>query len=95
MDKQIYIYNLLNLVLLLLVVLVGWPRDIVLARTLLATDRWLFVVAAVVIVVPVVIVLLLIRPFLLIIIVVLFLRPPMAPRPSACRLTTPEAASLP
>ena len=66
------IYSLLNLVLLLLVVLVGWPRDIVLARTLLAADRWLFIAAAVVIVVAVVVVLLLVRPFLLLIIVVLF-----------------------
>ena len=66
------IYSLLNLVLLLLVVLVGWPCHIVLARTLLATDRWLFIVTAVVIVIVVVVLLLLVRPFLLIIIVVLF-----------------------
>ena len=65
-------YSLLNLVLLLLVVLVGWPRDIVLARTLLAADRWLFIAAAVVIVVAVIVVLLLVRSFLLLIIVVLF-----------------------
>ena len=49
-------YSLLNLVLLLLVVLVGWPRDIVLARTLLAAHRWLFIAAVVVIVVAVVVV---------------------------------------
>ena len=58
-------YSLLNLVLV--VVVVGWPRDIVLARTLLAADRWLFIVAAVVIVVAVVVLLLLVRPFLLLI----------------------------
>ena len=59
------IYSLLNLVLLLIVIVFGWPHDIVLAMTLLATDRWLFIAATVVIVV-----LLLIRPFLLIIIFV-------------------------
>ena len=66
------IYSLLNLVILLLVVVVGWPRDIVLARTLLAADHWLFIAVAVVIVLAVVVVVLLVRPFLLIIIVVLF-----------------------
>ena len=53
-------YSLLNLVLLLVVVLVGWPRDIVLARTLLAANGWLFIAGAVVIVVAVNVVLLLI-----------------------------------
>mgnify|MGYP005845093429 CR=1 FL=1 len=64
------IYSLLNLVILLLVVPVGWPCDIVLARTLLAADHWLFIATAVVIVVVVILLLLLVRPFLLLIVVV-------------------------
>ena len=38
-------YSLINLVLLLVVV-VGWPHDIILARTLLAADHWLLIAAA-------------------------------------------------
>ena len=60
-------YSLLNLVLLLLVVLVGWPCDIILVWTLLGTDRWLFITAAAIIVVAVVVLPLLVRPFLLIV----------------------------
>ena len=77
------IYSLLNLVLLPLV-LVGWHCDIVLARMLLAADRWLFIAAAIITVIVVIVVLLLVRPFLLLnigIIPLIFNESGVEPRP--------------